>query len=577
MINFSNYIKCNSEHDLLKEKYLNDEIFQIGTKIIFGERVGEIIRRGPNYIIALDESNNVFRSWITDIKEYVEEKPKRLNKYRNYNHLRDTMDSVQSAAIFLGMLPEHSYKIRRAVERTILEGMEYNTAVNFIQEELKSNYLVNKAVEYYDAVLSEKQNPQVMAAKRQIEAAKEKVQKQKVDQQLQIQNQKSNQLNIDMRRKLQQQAKKSASMEEEQELDELKITGNLQSYQKPGKRAKVRELLKKVKGDTSKPSIGWFKEDDEDLDENSLVNLRADKKRQLNPNILRTLNTPLAKKLRKERGLVSEEDPCWKGYTQVGMKDMDGREVPNCVPSKGVKKARGYKAEELKGNQDRIDANKNGKIDAKDFPLLRARKNINKEETCGDTASGFGANGMSKEDGKKKTRRENFSNWRDEVNLSDNLVEKIDMGNVIINPDTKDCPNCGKRMQEFSCPNCDVNQLRTKYREESYELIEKELTKKRKKKREEIVKGMKKNIEYLKGKYGSRWKDVMYATATSRAMANEEVEDLGEEQERYGVYDRKRGSWIQTGISQQSASRLRKRMIGSGRSSREIVIRKVKY
>ena len=27
-----------------------------------------------------------------------------------------------------------------------------------------------------------------------------------------------------------------------------------------------------------------------------------------------------------------EADPCWKGYKQVGMKDKDGKQVPNCVP-----------------------------------------------------------------------------------------------------------------------------------------------------------------------------------------------------------------------------------------------------
>ena len=26
------------------------------------------------------------------------------------------------------------------------------------------------------------------------------------------------------------------------------------------------------------------------------------------------------------------EDPCWAGYEQYGTKDMDGREVPNCIP-----------------------------------------------------------------------------------------------------------------------------------------------------------------------------------------------------------------------------------------------------
>ncbi len=28
------------------------------------------------------------------------------------------------------------------------------------------------------------------------------------------------------------------------------------------------------------------------------------------------------------------EDPCWKGYEQVGSKKKDGKKVPNCVPEK---------------------------------------------------------------------------------------------------------------------------------------------------------------------------------------------------------------------------------------------------
>lgn len=38
---------------------------------------------------------------------------------------------------------------------------------------------------------------------------------------------------------------------------------------------------------------------------------------------------------------LMENDPCWKGYKQVGMKDKNGREVPNCVPE-GVIKEGGY-------------------------------------------------------------------------------------------------------------------------------------------------------------------------------------------------------------------------------------------
>lgn len=31
---------------------------------------------------------------------------------------------------------------------------------------------------------------------------------------------------------------------------------------------------------------------------------------------------------------AADENPCWDGYEQVGMKDQDGKKVPNCVPKK---------------------------------------------------------------------------------------------------------------------------------------------------------------------------------------------------------------------------------------------------
>lgn len=42
--------------------------------------------------------------------------------------------------------------------------------------------------------------------------------------------------------------------------------------------------------------------------------------------------------LREEQEKKSKDDPCWKGYKQVGMKKgKDGKEVPNCVPNESVK------------------------------------------------------------------------------------------------------------------------------------------------------------------------------------------------------------------------------------------------
>jgi hypothetical protein len=70
-------------------------------------------------------------------------------------------------------------------------------------------------------------------------------------------------------------------------------------------------------------------------------------KRKLGP----TAELPKVKKeeklVDKILGELQEEDPCWKGYTQVGMKKKAGKPVPNCVPSKGVPKAKGYKKEDV--------------------------------------------------------------------------------------------------------------------------------------------------------------------------------------------------------------------------------------
>jgi len=30
--------------------------------------------------------------------------------------------------------------------------------------------------------------------------------------------------------------------------------------------------------------------------------------------------------------IIEEKGPCWKGYKQIGMKDKNGKQVPNCVP-----------------------------------------------------------------------------------------------------------------------------------------------------------------------------------------------------------------------------------------------------
>lgn len=39
----------------------------------------------------------------------------------------------------------------------------------------------------------------------------------------------------------------------------------------------------------------------------------------------------------KTKKASKKEDPCWKGYEQVGTKTKNGKTVPNCVPDKKKK------------------------------------------------------------------------------------------------------------------------------------------------------------------------------------------------------------------------------------------------
>lgn len=127
--------------------------------------------------------------------------------------------------------------------------------------------------------------------------------------------------------------------------------------------------------------------------------------------------------------------------------------------------------EALKGNQHKLDKNKNGKVDAHDFKLLR------KEE--------------------------------EDIEEGVDRVERADF---------KTNPSGRKSHKEITFKNDD-----DVVKKEEVELEERSMTDAEMKKREDYVKGMKKNISSFKDKYGAKAKDVMYATATKMAM-KEDIE-----------------------------------------------------
>jgi hypothetical protein len=122
--------------------------------------------------------------------------------------------------------------------------------------------------------------------------------------------------------------------------------------------------------------------------------------------------------------------------------------------------------EALKGKQHKIDKNKNNKIDAHDFKLLR------------------------KEESEERMARADYK-----VGASGRKSHKEIVFNDVESKDDKE------EMKEAKMSDADMAE------------------------RERIVKGMKKNLTGFKARYGDKAKEVMYATATKQAMKEETVEE----------------------------------------------------
>lgn len=96
--------------------------------------------------------------------------------------------------------------------------------------------------------------------------------------------------------------------------------------------------------------------------------------------------------MKKFKDLFEKSDPCWKGYEMVGMKDKNGKKVPNCVPTKEE-----VEIDEAMSNDDKSSValralvakknlkNSEGKVKSVDFLVkmknrVKAGKDLQKEE-----------------------------------------------------------------------------------------------------------------------------------------------------------------------------------------------------
>jgi len=210
--------------------------------------------------------------------------------------------------------------------------------------------------------------------------------------------------------------------------------------------------------------------------------------------------------LEKEKGLDGKA--CWKGYKQMGTKKKGDKTVDNCVKSEGFegsekdndedkKLAKKNKmpmkdweksdadkkhdmkkeAKDMPGGQEKIDANKNGKVDAHDFAILRGKKG-------------------------KKTVKEMWG-IAEEAKTGKKKVEIEIMPDVDTPNDPE--PSMGKK---------------AKMKKEEVELEEKKLSDAEKTKKEKFVKGMKKKFGKMQSKYGDKAQSVMYGTATKMSKTS---------------------------------------------------------
>ena len=194
--------------------------------------------------------------------------------------------------------------------------------------------------------------------------------------------------------------------------------------------------------------------------------------------------------------------------------------------------------QELSANQKKIDKNKNNKIDGED--LAHLRKEEKDEEVCEDC--GKSPCECDKEDEMKEGyegKGNHRPGWmlRADPSLKQKIkdaqaklkakkaAKEVKEENELEEEGLKDAcwkgyTAVGMKMKNGKkVPNC------VPVKEEAEEIDERSMSDSEMKKREDIVKGMKKNVAGFKSRYGSRAKEVMYTTATKNAMKEEVLDE----------------------------------------------------
>jgi len=289
----------------------------------------------------------------------------------------------------------------------------------------------------------------------------------------------------------------------------------------------------------------------------------------------------------KEKSMYDNEQNITKSVAEAARRVMEGIKEPEVLN------------EALKGDQHKLDKNKNNKVDAEDFKILRGEKKVN-EESCEDEAeeavdkhekklhgkkgevskhekemhneeteieegtkmqiakgrtrnvgtygqakgADFGGTDWDKEESGKEEKpkrakygsRQNYvrskrvnEGFTDMLSVYNeggikSLLESLKNKEIEIEEEatnaefTSELEKAKAKAEGREKANVAAASVQSvEVKEEVEQIEERTLTEPEMKKKEDVVKGMKKNLSSFKQRYGDRSKEVMYATATKIA------------------------------------------------------------
>ena len=180
-MDFSNFNKQAKQ-----TSYRHGNLYEVGSYVQNSDGdVGKVHRRGPNYVIALSDDGDMFRAWVSDIKEYKQwnasgatadhrlvgtdanrkflekmtpghdydmwKKPAEVNRRINKTKpiKEETMTAnVRLSAWMLGLSLTEQREIASKVDRIILDNGTDDQLIEAIDNEFSTERLKDLAVEY---------------------------------------------------------------------------------------------------------------------------------------------------------------------------------------------------------------------------------------------------------------------------------------------------------------------------------------------------------------------------------------------------------------------------------------------